>query len=232
MNKTIRLALFVWLMLAGSTPLLAGGSNYALWVNGRSQGGVVGNYNEFSYWGPASYGAGDNKKAVNWDGYNSIASQNGKVRAALVCFCMDLNWCYIAGDPMIGYALANFGSSTRQVKNATPIASGAGGTQTGWNLKWVRVAGGSELSDGTITPWCIATMKNGMATTWTAAGRASPSRCAGRCRAMPNKARRAQHSAAVAFRKRLGAERRALFHVRYALALDHGHVDRLRLRLR
>jgi hypothetical protein len=164
MNKTMRLVVCMWLLLAGAVPLLAGATNYSLWINGRGPGGVVGNYNDFSYWGPASYGAGVNKKAVNWDGYNSIASQNGKVRAALDCYCTGPNWCYIAaysaGDPQIGYALANFGSSSRQIKNATPIASGAcgnaGGVQTGWNIKWVRVAagvaGGTELSDaGTWT---------------------------------------------------------------------------------
>ncbi|MES2760208.1 MAG: hypothetical protein V4693_22760 [Pseudomonadota bacterium] len=163
MNKTMRLAVMVWLLLAGAIPH-AGATNYSLWINGRGAGGVVGNYNDFSYWGPASYGAGVNKKAVNWDGYNSIATQNGRLRAALDCFCTGPNWCYIAaysaGDPMMGYALANFGGSTRQVKNATSAPSGAcgnaGGTQTGWNIKWVRVAagvaGGTELSDaGTWT---------------------------------------------------------------------------------
>ena len=60
-----------------------------------------------------------------------------------------------AGDIQIGYALSLHGGSSRSVKNATPDASGvcgnAGGTQTGWNIKWVDVAsgagGGSELAD-------------------------------------------------------------------------------------
>lgn len=70
------------------------------------------------------------------------------------------DWCYIAthdaGDLMLGYTLANYGGSARLRKNAVANATGQcgnadGGTQTGWNIKWVRVAGGaaggSELSD-------------------------------------------------------------------------------------
>jgi hypothetical protein len=140
---------------------LAGATNYTLWINGRNGNGVVGNYDDFSYWGPASAPAGVNKKAVNWDGYHGIASENGKIRDALDCFCTGENWCYIAthsaGDLMIGYALAQYGDSAREVKNAQPNAAGAcgnaagGRTQTGWNIKWVSSAassaGGSELAD-------------------------------------------------------------------------------------
>jgi hypothetical protein len=152
------LAVLCLLSLAAVSSL-ASATNYSLWVNGRTGGGVIGDYNSFTYWGPAGTAAGINKKAVNWDGYNSIASQNGKIRDALDCFCTGSNWCYIAthsaGDLMMGYALANYGSSARMVKNAAPNASGvcgdAGGAQTGWNIKWVRAAsgaaGGSELSD-------------------------------------------------------------------------------------
>ncbi|MET0962862.1 MAG: hypothetical protein ABWY05_08590 [Noviherbaspirillum sp.] len=140
---------------------IAGAANYTLWINGRgNSAGAVGNYNSFGYWGPAGVAAGVNNKSVNWDGYNSISSQNGKVRDALDCFCTGSNWCYIAahdaGDLMIGYALANYGGSARLKKNAAPNSAGVcgntdGNTQTGWNIKWVRVAGGaaggSELSD-------------------------------------------------------------------------------------
>ena len=138
---------------------LAHAANYTLWIHGRGSGGVVGNYDSFGYWGPASTDAGVNKKAVNWDGYSSIASQNGKIRDALDCFCTGPNWCYVvtysAGDLMLGYTLANYGTSSRTNKNATPNSAGVcgdgGGTQTGWNIKWVRAAGGaaggSELSD-------------------------------------------------------------------------------------
>ena len=136
-------------------------TNYTLWVNGRTGGGIVGDYTSFTYWGPAGTAAGINKKAVNWDGYNSIASQNGKIRDAMDCFCTGSNWCYIAshsaGDLMVGYALANYGGSTRMVKDGAPNASGqcgnssGGASQAGWNIKWVRAAsgagGGSELSD-------------------------------------------------------------------------------------
>jgi len=138
----------------------AGATNYSLWINGRHGNGVAGNYDSFAYWGPATVAAGVNKKSVNWDGYNSIASQSGKIRDALDCFCTGQNWCYIAthsaGDMMIGYTLAQYGGSARQVKNARPNAQGVcgnadAGVQTGWNIKWVRSAagsaGGSELAD-------------------------------------------------------------------------------------
>lgn len=161
MKKMMRLLVLACLVLVSAMASQAGATNYSLWINGRGAGGVVGDYDDFSYWGPARFNAGVNKKAVNWDGYNSIGSQNGRVRDALDCFCTGSNWCYIAtfsaGDPMMGYALANYGSSTREVKNPARIkdgvcaASGAG-TQNGWNIRWVRAAagaaGGTELSDG------------------------------------------------------------------------------------
>jgi hypothetical protein len=160
MSKLTRLALTLCLLFLTAVSGLASATNYTLWVNGRGGGGVVGDYGSFTYWGPAGTAAGVNKKAVNWDGYNSISSQNGKIRDALDCFCTGSNWCYIAthsaGDLMVGYTLANYGSSTRVAKNASPNASGVcgdsgGGSQAGWNIKWVRAAsgagGGSELSD-------------------------------------------------------------------------------------
>jgi hypothetical protein len=139
---------------------LASAANYTLWVNGRTGGGVIGDYGSFAYWGPAGTAAGVNKKAVNWDGYNSIATQNDKVRNALDCFCTGSNWCYVAthsaGDLMLGYTLANYGGSSRMKKNAVAGAGGVcgnvdGSSQTGWNIKWVRAAsgagGGTELAD-------------------------------------------------------------------------------------
>ena len=81
------------------------------------------------------------------------------MRDALDCFCTGQNWCYIAaysaGDLLLGYTLANYGGSARTVTNASANANGlcaaSGGVQTGWNLKWVRVAagaaGGSELAN-------------------------------------------------------------------------------------
>ncbi|MGO4478596.1 hypothetical protein AB4Z32_20305 [Massilia sp. 2TAF26] len=139
---------------------LASATNYTLWINGRTGGGTIGDYNSFTYWGPSSTAAGVNKKAVNWDGYNSIASQSGHIRDALDCFCTGNNWCYIAthsaGDLIMGYVLANYGGSARMKKNAVANSSGVcgnadGSSQTGWNIKWVRAAsgagGGSELAD-------------------------------------------------------------------------------------
>ncbi len=92
---------------------LAGATNYSLWINGRTGGGAIGNYNDFAYFGANSVPAGVNKKSVNWDGRSSIASQSGIIRNALDCFCTGGNWCYIAvhsaGDLQIGYNLAQLG---------------------------------------------------------------------------------------------------------------------------
>lgn len=158
-----------WSILAGALVLVAGAvyaSNYSLWINGRTGGGQVGNHADFTYWGPAGVAAGVNKKSVNWDGYNRVSTQNSIIRDALDCYCTGSNWCYIAahsaGNLQIGYALSLYGGSTRNVKNATPNAGGtcgdAGGTQTGWNIKWVDIAagagGGSELAD--IGSWAVS----------------------------------------------------------------------------
>jgi hypothetical protein len=137
-------------LIAAATLSLAATShatNYTLWIHGRntSQSTKVGNYADFSYWGSAASAAGVNKKAVNWDGVSKISTSNGKIRNALDCYCTGSNWCYIAvhsaGDLQIGYALALHGASSRSIKNASPDATGvcgnAGGTQTGWNIKWV-----------------------------------------------------------------------------------------------
>ena len=160
MSRFLRLFISIGLLSLTAASGIVSAANYTLWVNGRGGGGVVGNYGSFTYWGPATTAAGVNKKAVNWDGYNSIASQNGKVRAALDCFCTGPNWCYVAthsaGDLIFGYTLANYGGSARMKKSAAPGSTGVcgnsdGTSQTGWNIKWVRAAsgagGGSELSD-------------------------------------------------------------------------------------
>ncbi|XXF77312.1 hypothetical protein P2318_30315 [Myxococcaceae bacterium GXIMD 01537] len=146
----------------------ASATNYTLWIHGKNGGGTqIGNYADFSNWGPASTAAGVNKKAVNWDGRQTIGSQNAYIRNALDCFCTGDNWCYIAahsaGNLQIGYALSLYGGSARYKKNASPNASGVcgnsdGTTQTGWNIKWVDVAsgagGGSELAD--IGEWAVS----------------------------------------------------------------------------
>ena len=138
---------------------LASATNYTLWIHGRTGGGAIGNYNDFTYFGPNATPAGVNKKSVNWDGRSGVASQSAYVRNALDCFCTGNNWCYIAthsaGDMLLGYTLANYGGSARQVTNAQANGAGvctaSGGSQTGWNIKWVRAAagssGGSELAD-------------------------------------------------------------------------------------
>jgi hypothetical protein len=145
-------------------------TNYSLWINGRTGGGQVGNHADFTYWGPATVAAGVNKKSVNWDGYNRISTTNGNIRDALDCYCTGDNWCYVAahsaGNLQIGYALALYGTSTRTKKNAVANSAGQCGnldgpgaaTQSGWNIKWVSVAGGagggSELADA--GDWAIS----------------------------------------------------------------------------
>jgi hypothetical protein len=160
-----RAALFV-LLGAGLAASAALATNYSLWINGRTGGGVAGNYADFTYWGPGTTEAGVNKKSVNWDGYNRISTTNGGIRDALDCYCTGTNWCYVAahsaGNLQIGYALSLYGGSTRSVRNAAPNSSGVcgttGGTQTGWNVKWVDIAagaaGGSELADA--GSWAVA----------------------------------------------------------------------------
>jgi len=154
--------------LAAGAGLLAAAqaTNYTLWINGRSNSATVGDTADFGYWGPSTTAAGVNKKAINWDGYNHISSTNGGIRDALDCYCTGTNWCYVAahsaGNLQIGYALSLYGSSTRNKKNAVPGSGGqcgdSGGTQTGWNIKWVDVAagagGGSELAD--LGDWALS----------------------------------------------------------------------------
>ncbi len=160
MSRFMRMLVTLSLVSLSIASGVASAANYTLWINGRTGGGVVGDYGSFSYWGPASTAGGVNKKAVNWDGYNSIASQNDKIRNALDCFCTGSNWCYVAthsaGDLMLGYTLANYGGSSRMKKNAVAGSGGVcanadGSAQTGWNIKWVRAAsgaaGGTELAD-------------------------------------------------------------------------------------
>jgi hypothetical protein len=137
-------------------------TNYSVWVKGRGAGGAPGSYQDFSYWGPSTVAAGINKVAANWDGRGHIATENYRLRDALDCYCTGTNWCYVAaysaGDLMIGYALDLYGASTRNVKDPILGATAgvclnhaSGAKQTGWNIKWVRVAagaaGGSELAN-------------------------------------------------------------------------------------
>ena len=142
-------------------------TNYTVWVKGRGAGGVPGNHLDFGYWGAGTADAGVNKVAANWDGRSRIATENHRLRDALDCYCTGENWCYIAaysaGDLMVGYALDLYGGTQRYKKVPSPNASGVctnkdGKTQTGWNIKWVRVAagagGGSELAN--VGAWAVS----------------------------------------------------------------------------
>jgi hypothetical protein len=145
--------------------------NFTLWINGRDDSGRnarrVGNYSDFGYWGSADRPAGVNKRAVNWNGTSRIVNQNAVIRDALDCYCTGNNWCYVsahsAGNLQIGYALALHGD-TQRVKRNPSVSSGGqcnavdGSTQTGWNIRWVSIAGGaaggSELANvGSWTQW-------------------------------------------------------------------------------
>jgi hypothetical protein len=142
-------------------------THYTLWIHGKDDDLTTrpGDYTDFFYWGSSSVAAGVNKKAVNWSGTQKISVENYRIRDALDCFCTGNNWCYVAahsaGDLQIGYALSLYGGSSRNKKNATPNANGVcddvGGTQVGWNIKWVDVAsgasGGSELAD--LGEWVV-----------------------------------------------------------------------------
>jgi hypothetical protein len=173
------LATLATLTLAGLIGAVAQATNYSLWVNGRGGGGQLGNHADFSYWGPSTTAAGVNKKSVNWDGYNHISSQNYLVRDALDCYCTGSNWCYVAahsaGDLMMGYTLALYGGTARNIKTPSPDGSGTcsnsgAGTQTGWNIKWVDIAagagGGSELAnagDWALDEPLVSDLKTGTA---------------------------------------------------------------------
>jgi hypothetical protein len=174
-----RFLMILGVALAAGTASAVFATNYSLWINGRTGGGVAGNYADFSYWGPAGTAAGVNKKAVNWDGYSHVSDKNYLIRNALDCYCTGGNWCYIAvhsaGNLQIGYTLAMYGGSSRYKKNATPGGDGScansdGSTQTGWNIKWVDVAagaaGGSELAnagDWALSEPLVTDLKTGTA---------------------------------------------------------------------
>ena len=115
----------------------ASATNYTLWIHGRTGGGAIGRYGDFAYWGTATADAGVNKKAVNWDGRSSIASQSLYVRNALDCFCTGANWCYVAthsaGDLLMGYTLAHYGGSTRP-RNNESTSRQAASTSTTWGM--------------------------------------------------------------------------------------------------
>ena len=93
-------------------------------------------------------------------GFRQFSHHFTGIRDALDCYCTGTNWCYVAahsaGNLQIGYALSLYGTSSRSIKTPTPNSAGqcsnsGAGTQTGWNIKWVDVAGGaaggSELAD-------------------------------------------------------------------------------------
>ena len=160
MKPGIKASLGVAALLGALLAVGVQATNYSVWINGRTGGGQIGNHDDFTYFGPGTASAGVNKKAANWDGYNRVADQNHLIRDALDCYCTGPNWCYVAahsaGNLQIGYALDFFGGSQRAKKMPTPNAQGQcsnndGTTQTGWNIKWVDVAGGaaggSELAN-------------------------------------------------------------------------------------
>ncbi|MFO0659753.1 MAG: hypothetical protein U0165_07975 [Polyangiaceae bacterium] len=152
-------AAFVTLGVAST----ASATTYSLWVHGRNtdRNTQTGNYNDWTYWGPGSTAAGANKRSVNWDGVSHLAVANVGIRAALDRYCTGANWCNVAthstGGPMIGYALALWGGSTRSVHDAAS-GTATGATQTGWNINWIddgaSAAGGTELAD--LGYWAVS----------------------------------------------------------------------------
>ena len=86
MNRFLRGLMSLCLVSLTAVSTVASAANYTLWINGRTGGGVVGNYDSWNYWGPGTIAAGINKKSVNWDGYNSIASQTARSAMPLIAF--------------------------------------------------------------------------------------------------------------------------------------------------
>ena len=54
----LRICRGVFVLFAFSVDVFASATNYTLWINGRTGGGQIGNYDSFTYWGPASTAAG------------------------------------------------------------------------------------------------------------------------------------------------------------------------------
>ena len=48
------LTMLCLLGITGLSAGLASATNYTLWINGRTGGGTIGDYNSFTYWGPSS----------------------------------------------------------------------------------------------------------------------------------------------------------------------------------
>ena len=110
-------------------------TNYTLWIHGRHSGTPSG----WSYWQSdnSSYViSGTNVVAVNYDGYQHIATTNPIIVSALDTYCTGSNACYVAchsaGCAQIGYAI-DWHQPMR------------------WNIMWVATggsaAGGSELAN-------------------------------------------------------------------------------------
>ena len=81
MKRALQMMVAVCLIAASG---LAAAANYTLWINGRTGGGAIGNYNSWTYWGPGTTAAGINKKSVNWDGRSSFAKRQDPRRARLL----------------------------------------------------------------------------------------------------------------------------------------------------
>ena len=105
---------------------------YTLYIHGKdhASNGRQGDYDNYDYWGDRKMAKGPNPRMVNYEGTIKITDSNNSIRRALDCFCTGQNWCHIAahsaGNLQIGYALADYNSTQREIKNATPIPGGGG----------------------------------------------------------------------------------------------------------
>jgi hypothetical protein len=50
MMKLMRIMITLMLLSLAALSSIASATNYTLWINGRGGGGVVGDYNSFTYW--------------------------------------------------------------------------------------------------------------------------------------------------------------------------------------
>ena len=61
MSRFMRMFMSLCLVSLTAVTSYASAANYSLWINGRTGGGVVGNYDSFTYWGPGTAAGGVNK---------------------------------------------------------------------------------------------------------------------------------------------------------------------------
>jgi hypothetical protein len=147
------------LCLLGITGL-ASATNYTLWINGRTGGGTIGDYNSFTYWGPSPRRRASTRRPST--GTATTASHRRAAHPRRARLLLHRQQLVLYRDPQRGRPddglhagqLRRLGAheEERQPEFVGRVRQFSDGTsQTGWNIKWVRAAsgagGGSELAD-------------------------------------------------------------------------------------